>query len=63
VPATNTNRFPVVFALRATTCSVPALLPAMPVLSDPLIVTLTYFRRPGTGGRWVWGGGLRIQQP
>lgn len=43
-PATNTNRSPVIFALRVTVASVPALLPAAPVLADPLIVTLTYFR-------------------
>lgn len=45
VPASNTNRFPVVFALRATLPSVPELLPAEAVLGEPLIVTLTYFRR------------------
>lgn len=39
-----TNRFPVVFALRATLPAVPDLLPAEPTLSEPLIVTLTYFR-------------------
>lgn len=38
------NRFPVVFALRATLPAVPDLLPAEPTLSEPLIVTLTYFR-------------------
>ncbi len=45
VPATNTNRFPVIFALRTTMAGIPSLLPAEPNLPDPLIVTLTYFRR------------------
>lgn len=46
VPATNPNRFPVVFALRVTVQAAPAPLPAAPQLADPLIATLTYFRRP-----------------
>ena len=45
IPASNTNRLPVVFALRVTVNQVPSLLPAEPVLGDPLIVTLTYFRQ------------------
>ncbi len=44
VPATNTNRFPVIFALRTTMAGTPSLLPAPPLLPDPIIVTLTYFR-------------------
>ena len=45
VPASNPNRFPVVFAMRATTSTVPQLLPAEPTLTDPIIVMLTYFRQ------------------
>lgn len=47
MPASNTNRLPVVFALRVTVAHPPQLLPSEPILADPLIVTLTYFRHEG----------------
>jgi hypothetical protein len=40
-------RFPVVFAIKVTVPAVPHLLPHEPILSDPIIVSLTYFRRRG----------------
>lgn len=62
VPASNLNRPPVILALRAVVQTPPALLPEVPLLCDPIIVTLTYFRtgfhsvqgakrRPGYGTR------------
>ena len=64
------NRFPVVFAMRATMPSgavrhttrplagaqMPGLPPATPVLTEPIIVSLTYFRRPGRASRRAQGG-------
>jgi DNA-directed RNA polymerase beta subunit len=44
VPATNVNRLPVIFAVRITVARPPALLPVVPQLPDPIIVTLSYFR-------------------
>ena len=35
VPASNPNRFPVVFAMRVTVAAPPVLLPAQPILVDP----------------------------
>lgn len=44
VASRDTMRVSVVFAMRVTVPSAPSLLPAEPVLADPVIVSLTYFR-------------------
>jgi hypothetical protein len=43
-PAPFRPRFPVVFAIKATLPAAPPMLPQEPVLSDPIIVSLTYFQ-------------------
>ena len=44
VPATNPNRFPVVFSIRTAITAPPPTTSGGQVLLDPIIATLTYFR-------------------
>lgn len=44
VPASNPNRFPVVFSLRITISGSPPTTTGVRILNDPIIASLTYFR-------------------